>query len=57
MSFVKSKITKNMIIIEMDRENNDSIFFEPTSKFSWATCVTHDISLKNLILKKLLKRW
>ena len=32
LSFVKNKVTKNMIIIEINRENNDPKFFDPYNK-------------------------
>jgi len=47
LSFVKNKVPKNIIIMEVDRENNDPRFFPLYVKVSQARYVTNDISLKN----------
>ena len=44
LSFVKNNVTRNMIIMRIDRKNNDLLFFQPYIKLSQATYVTNDIS-------------
>ena len=52
MSFVKNKVTKNMIIIEMNRGSNDPNCFSCVTKLSQVTYVINDISLKINFFKK-----
>jgi len=43
LSFVKNKVTKNMILMEIDKENNDPISFRLYIKFSQARYLTNGV--------------
>ena len=45
-----------MIIMKIDRKNNDQIFFWSYIKLNQTTYVTNNISLKNKICKKIIKK-
>ena len=52
LTFAKIEVTKKMIIIEINKENNNPKFFAHTIKLSRIMYTINDVSFKNKIYKK-----